>query len=164
MNFLQIDRQFLLALKDLQWQDICFAVTHKLIHPLGAVDFAVKVIELNAVYSEAELELASKTEHDSIEDIIRTLDKICTTHKLPPETSDRCLFLALFWLYLNQDKFQDPLAIIESIYADFDYPESIKHLVRYMPSEDGRIIDFKREWTCFLDSSPYRSLFALKLS
>ncbi len=163
MNSLQIDRQFLSNLKDLKWQDICFAVKHNLIHPLGAVDFAVKLIELNSTYSEAELELASKIESDSIEDILQTLDKICKLHQPTPETSDRLLFLALFWLYLNQDKFKDPLAIVENIYADFDYPESIKHLVRYMPNEDGKIVDFKKEWACFLEGSPYKAPFSLNL-
>jgi len=39
--------------------------------------------------------------------------------------------LLLIWLYRNREGHSDPLAIVEQIYADFGYPDEIRHLVRY---------------------------------
>ncbi|WP_142836485.1 DUF2247 family protein [Planococcus salinarum] len=46
------------------------------------------------------------------------------------------MYLTLYWLYENKEKFPDPLTQVEEIYADFDYPESISKFVSYMPLEE----------------------------
>lgn len=52
----------------------------------------------------------------------------------------------LAWVYYNSDDFEDPLGVVESIYADFDYPKEIYNLVRYNPPLDGyRPQDHSRE-------------------
>ena len=38
---------------------------------------------------------------------------------------------------LVKDKVIDPLAEVEKIYEDFNYPEEIESFVRYMPPKDG---------------------------
>lgn len=162
MKHFEIDRQFLLTLRGIGWEDICFAVKLKLIHPLGAVDFAVKAIEGNSAYSNDQLELASKTEDDPLIDIVEIIERICGQVHPIPEISEKWLFLSIYWLYVNQSKFDDPLEVLEGVYADFNYPEAIKHLIRYMPNEDGRIIDFKKEWLFYLNTSPYRSNLGLQ--
>jgi hypothetical protein len=162
MKQVQIDRQFLSRLQGLKWEDICFAVKQNFIHPLGAVDFAVKVIESSSTYSKNELELASKTEADPLIDIVELIDKICGLVHETPELCEKWLFLSLYWLYINRCKFDDPLDVLEGVYTDFDYPDAIKHLIRYMPNEDGRIIDFKKEWLLYLNASRYRSYLGLQ--
>ncbi len=36
----------------------------------------------------------------------------------------------------NRETVEDPFAVVEELYADFDYPEEIAGFVRYMPPED----------------------------
>ncbi|WP_077927561.1 DUF2247 family protein [Wohlfahrtiimonas populi] len=50
---------------------------------------------------------------------------------------NKLLYLILFWLYSNQEKYNDPMKIIELIYANFDYPESLKSFIGY-ESYDGK--------------------------
>lgn len=47
------------------------------------------------------------------------------------------LYLLLAWIYENRDTINDPLAVVEEVYADFDYPEEIEGFVRYMPPRDA---------------------------
>lgn len=49
----------------------------------------------------------------------------------------RWLKLVLGWLLRSRSNYVDPLAEVESIYADFDYPVEIESFVRYMPVTDG---------------------------
>lgn len=49
------------------------------------------------------------------------------------------LYLILAWLYENRNEISDPLGEVEKLYADFDCPEEIQGLVRYMPPEDEPI-------------------------
>ncbi|MFA5506476.1 MAG: DUF2247 family protein, partial [Vulcanimicrobiota bacterium] len=44
---------------------------------------------------------------------------------------------ALVWLFKNRADFSDPFAELDKLYADFDYPASIEHLVSFMPTSEG---------------------------
>jgi hypothetical protein len=66
------------------------------------------------------------------------------------------LFLLLAWLYENRGKVQDPLGLVEELYADFDYPEQIAGFVRYMPPQDpSRVGDsyLVENWRRYLDTA-----------
>ena len=58
---------------------------------------------------------------------------------LSPETdiAKPWIFLLLSFLFEHQENYEDPLEIVEELYADFDYPEEISPLVRYMPPPEG---------------------------
>ncbi|HET6249110.1 MAG TPA: DUF2247 family protein [Tepidisphaeraceae bacterium] len=58
-------------------------------------------------------------------------------------TSDKWLCIVLSWLYENRATLQDPLGIVEELYADFDYPAEIAPLVRYMPSHEPSLGSIK---------------------
>lgn len=45
--------------------------------------------------------------------------------------------ILLAWAYEKRSGFSDPLGIVEQIYADFGYPDEIRHLVRYNPPDDS---------------------------
>jgi hypothetical protein len=47
------------------------------------------------------------------------------------------LFLALAWLHEHRSEHVEPLEVVEMLYADFDYPEEIEGLVRFMPPPPG---------------------------
>ncbi len=42
------------------------------------------------------------------------------------------LFLALAYVFDRREEFEDPLAVVEELYALFEYPDEIQGLVRYM--------------------------------
>ena len=45
-------------------------------------------------------------------------------------------FLILAWVYEHRDSFEDPLDLVEKLYADLDYPEQVAPFVRYMPTDE----------------------------
>ena len=51
----------------------------------------------------------------------------------PPISVRRWVFLELKAAYEVRDRLNDPLGVVEQIYADFDYPSSVAAFVRYMP-------------------------------
>ena len=53
------------------------------------------------------------------------------------------LRLLLAWIYENRSVLADPFDLVERLYADFSYPEEIRHLVRY--SETTRSIESKAD-------------------
>ncbi len=64
------------------------------------------------------------------------------------------LFEALAWVFEHRADFEDPLGVVEMLYADFDYPTEIEGLVRYMPAPPGEptgVEAIERRWADFLD-------------
>lgn len=55
----------------------------------------------------------------------------------PRESARKWLYLLLKGLYEKRGNLDDPLALIEELYADFEYPPAIESLVRYMPPQPG---------------------------
>ena len=47
------------------------------------------------------------------------------------------LFLALAWVYEHRADYVEPLEVVEMIYADFEYPDEIQGIVRFMPPPPG---------------------------
>lgn len=88
--------------------------------------------------SQIELELSFKTKMDihEIESITEYLSASCIN---PDEsiTKEKWLYLVLSWVLFNKVNYSKPLEVVESIYADFDYPESIESFIGYMPANDG---------------------------
>lgn len=107
----------------LGWLDIVGLASHRL--ELGEGD--ATVIELAGL---------SKSDAHQTEDLLSQL-------VLEPVDGDektikaKWLYLSLAWLFKNRMAFPDPLEMIETIYADFDYPGEVAPFVRYMPTTDG---------------------------
>lgn len=75
-----------------------------------------------------------------VDDLDRVDDLVGDLEFADQPTEDRArlwLFLALAWLWEHRDNFDDPLEVIELLYADFGYPDEICDLVRYMPAAPG---------------------------
>jgi hypothetical protein len=53
------------------------------------------------------------------------------------EIKTKWLFLALAWLFEHRDEYDDPLEMVEAIYAQFDYPHEIEQFVRYIPTAES---------------------------
>ncbi len=59
------------------------------------------------------------------------------TSTTDPDPSRVWLFLVLARLYELRSSSEDPMAEIESVYADFDYPDEIEGFVPFLPAPKG---------------------------
>lgn len=71
-------------------------------------------------------------------------------------TKKKWLYIKLRYCFENMSLYNDPLAEVESIYADFDYPHEIESFVRYMPkaestnSQNECITELYKSWENYL--------------
>lgn len=67
-------------------------------------------------------------------------------------SSEVWLYLALRAVYESRRQIDDPLGVVEQVYADFEYPETIAPFVRYMPAPPGApfgeaaLLDRWKDW------------------
>lgn len=133
---MQIPYQFIQATSQFFcWCDLLWGYERKLIGWSDVVCFAKDrvadqddddIIELSGVDKEATFRVG---------ELLRTLaarDAECDEDK----SQQIWLKQVLGWLLRNKANYADPLAEVESIYADFDYPAEIEGFVRYMPVTD----------------------------
>lgn len=116
------------------WHEILFALNHGLLSSYSAVEHAMEELRSVDDYSDALVELASLNEGEPVREYVESLaslEKDTTT-----DTESKWLYVLLSWVYENRSDYDDALQIIEQIYADFDYPQSIESFVRYMPSDE----------------------------
>jgi hypothetical protein len=88
-----------------------------------------------------------------VPEVLRALDDPERIHD-PRESARKWLYLQLKAAYTGRERHNDPLGVVEAIYANFDYPPAVASLVRYMPlqvgDEPGDAALMKR-WAEFLD-------------
>lgn len=117
----------------LTWQDLKFAFNRKIISNEVIIEHSMNILSSADGFPQPLLELASKGKNEYIEPYL--LDNLI---KLEPTQSveiikDKWLYLLLCYIYINRNDYTNPLEIVELIYADFGYPETISSFVRYMP-------------------------------
>lgn len=123
------------------------------LRPADVVEIAVAKLNLGAQLAAAEEELALllADELEVVEELIVDLE---VSDQPTEERARLWLFLALAWLWEHRAKFDDPLEVIELLYAEFDYPEEISGLVRYIPAPPGGPTGpgtIEERWRAFLD-------------
>lgn len=121
---------------------------------------SVDVVAVALAKYEADLPLRSGEEELALllsEDLDR-VDELITDLEIVDEPSEQrarlWLFLALAWLLEHRQDFRDPLEVIEMLYADFDYPDEIQGLVRFMPTAPGEaaaVDALEQRWRAFVD-------------
>lgn len=127
---------FLNLYAGLDWREVLWGYEHQLIGWPTVVDIATEHIRAGSDDSK-ELQLASLTKMEAhqvgslLRDLVSASPKV---NESEPKTVWMDLLLA--WLFVNKASITDPLAEIEKIYADFDYPQEIEGFVRYMPPTD----------------------------
>ena len=82
-----------------------------------------------------EIAIASSSENEPILESVRNL-AAQESSTCGSAVSMKWLCLLLTWIYENREAFPDTLALVEEIYADFDYPKELAPFVRYMPSNE----------------------------
>ena len=71
-----------------------------------------------------------------VPEVLKLLDDPEWAHD-PRESARKWLYLQLKAAYDERERLNDPLGVVEEIYADFDYPPTVAAFVRYMPLRPG---------------------------
>jgi hypothetical protein len=144
------------------WREVKFGFDQQLISPQVAIDKATERLSGTGETSETEVELASRTESDSVLELVSSL---ADAEGVSSEEDLRAkwLYLVLAWLFENRGSVADPLGMVEEVYSDFGYPREIASFVRYMPmvgpdlgnreQNEARLYEY---WKNYLDETGRR--------
>ncbi len=118
----------------MSWADIKYGLDHLLTPPETAIRHAISSLEQSTAPQSEEVQLAGLSNADSVIDFVSAL----SAREVSKDESimrDRWLFLVLAWLFENKEGLPDPLAVVEAVYSDFNYPHSMSSFVGYMPMQ-----------------------------
>lgn len=139
-----IPYSYLKELVSLNWYDILFAVENGFLLLQSVIECAVKKIENNEDYTCEVLELACITKDELSEcrdliycDLKKLANQVLDVYK--KETKAKILYVLLSWVFDHRELYEDPLNIVEFIYDDFGFPESISSFVRYRPVNESAL-------------------------
>lgn len=121
----------------LSWRDALWGYERQMLGWSSIVDLATdRLCEGSDEQLEIELSCLGKSEAQQVGELLR---KLAASEKEEEgiAAERKWLYLQLAWLFANRANIADPLGYVESIYADFDYPNEIAGFVRYMPVTDG---------------------------
>lgn len=140
---IQVPYEYFSELVKLNWYDILFAVQNNYLSIKAVVEHACYEVKGKENYHELELELAITSQND-IEASDKIMRNIAELAELVSDDdklrfNDKVLYVLLSWIFEHQGNFVDPLRVIEIIYDDYNFPESMKDFVRYEPSTNAII-------------------------
>jgi hypothetical protein len=118
------------------WAALKQGVSEGWISRANVVAHAVHLLERDLQASDDVVLLAGLTQ-DELLDVDELLDRLAVGEEAPAD-SDYWRRRALRWLYEHRDEVDDPLGVVEEIYAHFGYPEDMASFVRYMPPTSWR--------------------------
>lgn len=118
------------------WQEILFGLENKIITAEKVKEYASYIINENMAGYDIILEIICQYDYEDIDLYLQKLISL-EEKQNKADIQDKWLYLILKWLYKNRSNIENILEIVEEIYEQFDYPNSIAPFVRYMPSEEG---------------------------
>lgn len=116
------------------WEDLEFGLKEHLIPVSAVIDHALTLLNSDNIDSDVMEIACTDPELPIIELVTRLANK--NRSITDDDVKTKWLLWLLTWVYENRSSCEDPLALVEEIYADFDYPKEISFLVRYMPSDE----------------------------
>ncbi|WP_296263769.1 DUF2247 family protein [Pseudomonas sp. UBA6562] len=121
----------------LSWKDIEYGLKNDFMTAKEVVEYTVRKLSSESSAEHYTLACLEGEDEFHVQESVSCL----AGRELSGEVgSERVwVYLVFLWVFVNKDKFQDPLAVIEELYADFDYPDFIAPAVRYMPAEDSSL-------------------------
>lgn len=163
MNTLNISIPYSYAMDaaNLNWCDILFSINHGFLSYDAAIEHAEYELGKYNPASENILNLAmlsiEKTFPHSIHPYIDEL-----AAELPDserrKAKEKIMYVLLKWVYDHRSNYADPLGVVEYIYDDFNFPESISDFVRRLPMRGENLGSIERNtdrlfnrWERFLD-------------
>lgn len=163
MNTLNISIPYSYAMDaaNLNWCDVLFSINHGFLSYDAAIEHAEYELGKYNPASENILNLAmlsiEKTFPHSIHPYIDEL-----AAELPDserrKAKEKIMYVLLKWVYDHRSNYADPLGVVEYIYDDFNFPESISDFVRRLPMRGENLGSIERNtdrlfnrWERFLD-------------
>lgn len=135
---LQIPFEFIRSRALLSWSDVAFGLDQQLLDEAAPSELATERLAEDLGSGSDMIDLLEASPQVNALPIVKKL----ASRELgvsPDAIREKWLFLVLSWILENQDRFSDPLEMVEVVYADFGYPVSIAPFVRYMPSSESRL-------------------------
>lgn len=129
-----VEYDFLKQWVSLCWQDIWYGLQHEFITLEVAMRFCAEKIEVERHPSDDLMALYLSTDDDEIISTVKILAEsespipICSLQR-------KWIYVILSWLYDHRQGYLDPLGMVESVYAAFNYPKVMASFVRYMPMQ-----------------------------
>jgi hypothetical protein len=138
MKYYGFTTDFLKSHGPLSWRHMSWALDQGLVGWKDLVEFAKEGTPVTESFPEAteSLRTLDKSSAHRTRELVEFLSG-AEPQIAQEEIKRKWWALILDWILTNRGSFDDPLAEVEEIYADFDYPEELAPLVRYMPPTDG---------------------------
>jgi len=117
--------------------DLDFGFAHGWIDAATVVDVATEEVRSGA--DDPGLVRLASILRDELADVPDLLSRLSkgVDHGERASSKRKWLYLQLSAAYQVRADLADPLGVVEQLYTDFDYPESMDGFVRYMPLRDG---------------------------
>ena len=134
-------------------EELAYGYEEGFLSRAGVVALALAKLEAGLALTppEERAALLLSDEFDAVDDLMEDLQ----VGSEPRERRARFwLFMVLAWVLARRDQFDDPLGVVELVYADFEYPDEIQGLVRFMPLQPGHeagVAALERHWADFVD-------------
>lgn len=164
MNLYPIPFDFIDKTINISWCEIKWGYENHFITSDVLIKKAEKVVSTDT-YSNTELEL-SFLSYSELNHVTPFFKELCPEFKEERDSlriKQKWLFIILSWLWINRNSFENPLAEVEIIYTNFDYPLEIDNFIRYMPPSDGydpsmysfkeNIDNLMNNWESYLEMS-----------
>lgn len=122
----------------LRWMDVKYGLVHGFLSSAGVVEYATNGLVINSPAEQYELACLDSNNHD---DILACVNRLALSDVSDADDAETVwMFLILLWLFKHRSEYEDPLGVVEDIYADFNYPKSMAPIVRYMPAADPSLV------------------------
>lgn len=136
---IQISLEYAMKLVPINWVDIQFAVINNYFNIESAIEYAMYLIGVDQS-SELIIELAGEradklTKEEVLSNYIYKFVENASYEEMQC-AKDKMLYIVMHYLYENKYLFENSFKVVEIVYDDFGFPEDIKKVVSYIPSEN----------------------------
>ncbi|HEV8421134.1 MAG TPA: DUF2247 family protein [Actinomycetota bacterium] len=134
-------------------EDVRYGFERGWLRPQTVIEWAVHQVEKNES-DPIVIDIASLL-MDEIDRVPAALDQLDSPDRIhdPRSSSRKWLYLQLRAAYEKRRDLADPLGVVETIYSDFDYPQTLEGFVRYMPlrpGDDPGEVALLQRWAAYL--------------
>jgi len=132
---MELQYGYVVSIVPVTWKDTLVGMEREIVSYDFAKQFADACLN-NGQYSDLFVELL---EVNHFHDAVKHVEALASTeaeHDVMDiaHSKEKWLLAILTWVYENQGSFDDPLGVVEELYAKFEYPKDIENFVRYMPT------------------------------
>jgi hypothetical protein len=118
-------------------EDLGYGFERGFLKPADVIDLAAHEVGCGA--DDGVLVALASLLRDEVGRVPKVLELLEDPERVydPRESARKWLYLQLKAAYDECQRLNDPLGVVEEIYADFDYPPAVAPFVRYMPLQSG---------------------------